>query len=259
MNNQTSSHTSPADLKSLAKGQLFGNYGTVIGIFILHILCTLPLNFIISPFSRISPAFYYLTFLLVNTFDGLFIAGEALVYLKIACHEPPSVSDLFYYFRGSYSEKGSKVIRIQLIISAITVVCTMPFEYVGRLLTQSMMNMDLSAAIAADMPFDPFLFLLYAILLVAGYSIRIFVQIFLSQIFYLMLDFPDYETSQLLHLAPKLIKGSKARYFYIMLSFVPLLLLCICSCGIGYLWIYPYMQAVYANFYLDLVKKSNPA
>lgn len=254
MNNQISSNKSPADLKSLAKGQLLGNYGTVIGIFILHMLCTLPLNFIISPFSQISPALYYLAYLLVYTFEGLLIAGEALVYLKTACHEPPSVSDLFYYFRGPYSEKGAKVIRIQLVISAVTVACTIPFEYVGRLLTQSMVNMDLSSSAAVGLPFDPYLFLIYAILFVAGCSIRIFVQILLSQIFYLMLDFPDYDASQLLHLAPKLIKGHKARYFYIVLSFVPLLLLCIFSCGIGFLWIYPYMRATYANFYLDLVK-----
>lgn len=252
-------YTSSADLKSLAKGQLFGNYGTVVGILILHILCTLPLDFIISPFSQISPAFYYLAFLLVNTFTGLLIAGEALVYLKIACHEPPSVSDLFYYFRGPYSEKGSKVIRIQLIISAITVVCTMPCEYVGRLLTQPILNMNLAEAVTAGISFDPYLFLIYAVLLVAGYSIRIFVQLLLSQIFYLMLDFPDYTAPQLLHFAPKLMKGHKARFFYIMLSFVPLTLLCLCSCGIGYLWIFPYMQTTYANFYLDLMKKNSQA
>ena len=136
----------------------------------------------------------------------------------------------------------------------------MPFEYVGRILTLSIMNMDLSATgTVIRLPFNPFLFLLYAVLLVAGYSILVFVHILLSQIFYLMLDFPDYTAPQLLHLAPKLMKGHKARLFYIMLSFVPLLLLCIFSCGIGYLWIYPYMQTTYANFYLDLMKNNSSA
>ncbi len=255
MNNYRPTDLSSADLKSLAKGQLFGNYGAVVGIYLIHLVCTLPLNFIISPFSRISPAFYYLAFLLVNTFTGLFLAGEALVYLKIACHEPPSVGDLFYYFHGPYAEKGSKVIRIQLIVSAISVVCTIPYEYVGRLLTRSMQSVDPSALSNGKLPFHPVLFLVYAVFLVAGCSIQVLVRILLSQIFYLMLDFPDYPASQLLHLAPKLIKGHKARFFYIMLSFVPLLLLGIFSCGIGYLWLYPYLQTTYANFYLNLMKK----
>ncbi|MDE7249064.1 MAG: DUF975 family protein, partial [Lachnospiraceae bacterium] len=95
-------------------------------------------------------------------------------------------------------------------------------------------------------------------LLVAGRFIQIFVNLLLSQIYYLMLDFPEYSGSELLRLAPKLIKGHKARLLYIMVSFFPLILLCVLSCGIGYLWVYPYIQTTYANFYLDLVQKRKP-
>ncbi len=122
-------------------------------------------------------------------------------------------------------------------------------------MTRSMQSVDPSALSNGKLPFHPVLFLVYAVFLVAGCSIQVLVRILLSQIFYLMLDFPDYPASQLLHLAPKLIKGHKARFFYIMLSFVPLLLLGIFSCGIGYLWLYPYLQTTYANFYLNLMKK----
>lgn len=249
--------TSSAGLKALSKGQLFGKYGTVTGILIIHLICTLPLAFFISPFAQVSLALYYLSFLLVNIFTGFFTAGEALVYLKIACHNFPAVSDLFYYFRSPYAERGTKVVRVQLVLSAVSVVCALPYNYVGKLLTGSMMDSILTPARqpADGLPFDPVLFLLYAILLVAGCFVKIFVQLLFSQVYYLMLDFPEYTAPELLRLAPRLIKGHKARLFYIMISFVPLTLLCLLSCGIGYLWIYPYMQMTYANFYLDLIQK----
>ncbi len=251
-------YSSSSALKALSKGQLFGNYGTVIGIFLIHILFTLPLNFMISPISNVSMELYYALVLLVNLFSGFFIAGEALVYLKIACHERPSIRDLFYYFQGPYTEKGTKVVRIQLILSAVSVFCTMPYTYVGLVLQKEMIDHLTTDPASMELPFNPVLFLVYTILLVAGCFIQIFVNLLLSQVFYLMLDFPEYSGPELLRLAPKLIKGHKARLFYVMLSFFPLILLCVLSCGIGYLWVYPYIQTTYANFYLDLVQKRNP-
>lgn len=249
--------SSSAQLKALSKSQPQGNYGSVIGIFALHILCTVSLSFILVPFSRLGLELYFVLAFLESLFAGFFIAGEALVYLKIACHERPALSDLFYYFRGPYSERGTKVIRIQLVLAAVSVLCSMPYTYVQQALAKDMIT-QLNTDSTADLPFNAVLFLVYAILLVAGFAIQIFVQLLLSQAYYLMLDFPEYSGPQLLRLAPKLIKGHKARLFYIMLSFFPLILLCLFSCGIGFLWIYPYMQTTFANFYLDLVQKRKP-
>lgn len=251
-------YLSSAELKALSKGQLFGNYGTVIGIFLIHTLCTLPLKFMISPISNVSSELYFVLVLLVDLFSGFFVAGEALVYLKIVCHERPSVSDLFYYFQGSYAERGTKVVRIQLILSAVSVFCTMPYTYIGLALQKDIASHLTTNPDSMELPFNSFLFLVYAILLVTGCFIQILVQLLLSQVFYLMLDFPEYSSSELLRMAPKLIKGHKASLFYIMLSFFPLILLSVFSCGIGYLWIYPYMQTTYANFYLNLVQKRKP-
>ena len=48
------------------------------------------------------------------------------------------------------------------------------------------------------------------------------------------------------------MKGNKWRYFYINLSFIPLLLASMLTCYIGLLWLMPYMEATMAAFYLDL-------
>lgn len=70
-----------------------------------------------------------------------------------------------------------------------------------------------------------------------------------------MLDFEEYTGGEVMKAAVQLIRGSMGRLFYIVLSFFPLYLLGILSMGIGLLWIYPYKEAVFANFYLDLIKK----
>jgi len=244
---------SSASLKSMAKGQLLGKYGTVIGILLIHLLCVFPLSMVISLISNINLEIYYALLVLVQIFSGFFIAGEALVYLKLASGQKPVISDLFYYFSGPYAERGTKVVRTQLVLGIVSILCTMPYTYVSMAMLRSV---SLSQLSADELPFSPSLFLLYAVLLVAGGSINVFIQLLLSQIYYLMLDFPGYTAAQLIKkVAPKLIKGNKARLFYIQLSFIPLMLLCLLSCGIGFLWLYPYMQATYANFYLDLVKK----
>ncbi len=254
MNNFLSS----ASLKNLAKGQLLGKYGTVIGILFLHLLCIFPLSAIVAPFLEISYVIYIPLSFLVDIFCGFFIAGEALVYLKLACGQRPSIDDLFYYFHGPYSQKGSKVVRTQVVLGIVSVLCTIPYTLAGRIMLSSVTVSGLSAQ--NELPFSPALFLLYSILLVAGCAVNVFVQLLLSQIYYLMLDFPEYTAVQLIKkVAPALMKGQKARLFYIQLSFIPLMLLCLLSFGIGFLWLYPYMQATYANFYLDLVKKKKPS
>lgn len=250
--------SSSVQLKALSKSQLRGNYGIVVGIYALHLLCTLPLSFILALLLQVSLELYFPLSFLVSLFGGFFIAGEALVYLKIACHERPAVSDLFYYFRSPYAERGAKVVRVQLVLATVSTFCSMPFTYVQRALTKEMAVQLNAGSEYADLTYHSVLFLVFAILFVAGTAIQILVQLLLSQAYYLMLDFPEYSGAQILHLAPKLIKGHKARLFYIMLSFVPLQLLGCCSCGIGMLWIEPYRQTTYANFYLDLVQKRKP-
>ncbi|MDE6973334.1 MAG: DUF975 family protein [Lachnospiraceae bacterium] len=248
-------YLSSNELKRLAKGQLLGKYGITVGILALHLLCTLPIQFLFNPLARISPFLYYMLSLVISVFAGFFTAGEALVYLKVACNQPPAVMDLFHFFTPPVFQKAGKVSQIQLLLSVISLAATLPYTYVGSLLLTSMISWNPNASM---LPFGAGTFLLYTILLVAGTAIEVFVQLLLSQIFYLMQDFPEYTAAQLLKLAPKLMKGHKARLFYIQLSFLPLMLLSICSCGLGFLWVYPYMQATYANFYLDLMRNKHP-
>lgn len=241
-------YLSSVSLKSLAKGQLLGKYGTVIGAFMLQLICTLPISmaisFSIGTNSLLRIIFFSFAVFLYSVFSGYFIAGQAYIYLKLSCNQTPLISDLFHFFK----EDPSKILGIQAVLAGVSVVVSLPALIAGHY-----MNSSITASDA--LPNAPLL-LLFAVLYIAASVIDIFVRrILFSQIFYLMLDFPDYSVSQLLKMSIQLIKGSKGRLLYLLISFIPLILLGVFSFGIAFLWLYPYMQATYANFYLDLVKK----
>lgn len=250
-------YLSSASLKTLAKGQLLGKYGTVTGAMILMQLCTLPLSmavsFLIGTDTVVGVLMYSIAYFLIQLFMGFFLAGQAFIYLKAACGQKPEISDLFHCFKGD----TSRVLHLQAVLSGVSILCSLPAMIVGVFTNQSLTLFGTDAVSAGMLPVNPALFLIYVIFYLAGTIISIYVSLMLSQVFYLMLDFPEYTASQLLKMSIRLMKGSKGRLFYIQLSFLPLILLSFLSCGIALLWIYPYMQATYANFYLDLIKKKN--
>ena len=49
------------------------------------------------------------------------------------------------------------------------------------------------------------------------------------------------------------MSGNKMKLFLLDLSFIGWAIVCSFTCGIGYLWLYPYMQASRAEFYCSLV------
>ena len=78
-------YLSSVSLKSLAKGQLLGKYGTVVGILLLQLLCTAPINLAISTLigtnSLFSIILYSIAQFLFGLFTGYFFAGQNYVYL----------------------------------------------------------------------------------------------------------------------------------------------------------------------------------
>lgn len=247
---------SSASLKSMARGQLLGKYGTLIGAYLLHFLCLVPVTMITSSVigtNSIGGVFIdCIASFLISLLGGFFLAGESFIYLKVACGQIPAVSDLFHCFQGDQS----KVLHIQSILAAVSILSSLPSMIVRSFLGRSMASLMLGVP-SADASANASLFLLYTVFYIAGTAITVFVRLMLSQAYYLMLDFPEYTAPQLIKMSIRLMKGHKGRLFYIQLSFFPLLMLSMFSCGIGILWLLPYMDATSANFYLDLIKKSN--
>lgn len=237
-------HLSSAGLKSRAKGQLLGNYSTVVGVTAVYgafsILLSLTVSVMLDTRSLLGFFLYQAAAYLVNLITGMLSFGLSFLYLKLSCGQPIFVRDLFYGF----SYNSVKVLRIEAVLAGIAFVCYFPANLLMELQPQNSVN--------------AYLLLAEAVLLIGGIAVSFWSQLTFSQSHYLLLDFPGYSPREILRLSHKLMQGNKGRLFYIYLSFVPLYLLALVGCYLPLLWILPYFQAVLANFYLDLVRKSGP-
>ena len=234
-------YLSSSGLKALARGQLIGHYGTVSCAYFLHMLCIIPLTFaaasLFAANTLMNLILSTIATFLISLMSGLFIAGEAYMYLKIACNQPVTIGDLFFGFRY----ENQKVLTLQAVIAGLSILTTLPSSFVGFLYTMNPENSGLNG--------------IYIALSIIGLIIDLIISLMLSQAFFLMLDFPEYTPKQLLAKSIQLMKKNKWRLFKVQLSFLPLVLLGYLSCGVGMLWVQPYMMATEANFYLDLIKK----
>lgn len=235
-------HTLSSNLKQSAKDILLGNYGTAILILITSEILSLIISSFTTglvPSNSIPGVIILLVIsLIVSTFLGLFELGIACYYLKLCCHEPGSITDLFYGF----SHQPNRTLHVSFVLAGISFICNLPANLGTYFLpTDSPMMVQLGVT--------------YALLLV-GMILSFLISLPLAQSYFLLLDFPDYTPKQALLGSAKLMKGNMGKLAYIWLSFIPLFLLSLFTCGLALLWVVPYYNATRAQFFLNLMKES---
>ena len=241
-------YLSSSDLKDKAKGLLIGKYGTTaltvfvlfLIVFLLAFIVELPVALFFTLLNGEETTLSYVVtdYVITGAFSilaGVLDAGLALFFLNIACGKPCGVSDLFYCFKGNFG----KCLLISGAVNLPELVCMCPYEILSFLFDNT----------------DNLAFGLAAILLgILGLVIYIPITLGLSMSYYLLLDFPGRSVKDILKMSLKLMKGHKGRLFYIECSFIPLAILLVLSLGVGFFWITPYMNMVYALFFLDLME-----
>lgn len=246
------SYKSSAELKNMAREKLTGKYGSAILFYLSYLMITFCITFILTSFTTlitgilamatgnadggpIATILLNLLSLLCSVILGVFNTGNSLFFLNMACGRTYAVSNLFYGFQ--YLFKPS------LTISAINVVistaCMIPYDIFYYLY-----RADGSTQNA----------ILMIIFMLAGYAVLLPISLSLSQAYFLLLDFPQADAKEILSMSIRVMKGRKAKLFYIQLSFLPLLILGVLSCGIGNLWITPYMNMTLTYYFLDIMK-----
>ncbi len=176
----------------------------------------------------------------VSSAIGILNVGYQYMFLKLYCGRPISANDVFFALQN----QTRTAVKLSAIMSAISTLAMAPFTIFTARYAVSLDNMDMSIAFFCLTP---------------ALIFTTVINLIYSQIYYLMLDFPDYTVKELFHRSRLLMHGHKGRLFYIIVSFIPLYLLGFMTCGIGFLWIKPYLQAVTTEFYLDLVSKKQPS
>lgn len=224
---------------------MFGHYGTAIGASLLVLFTANCLELMAFSLTGdlgtvIGMCLHYAVSFLVSVLTGLFVSGMSYFYLKNACGHPIAIGDVFQGFR-SFPDKA---LAIQAWISLISYLFDLP-----RFL--------LSPRITLHPEKKLLVFFLLSMAL--SCAVTVILDLFYAQAFFLLHDFPQYSGRELLTMSRRLMAGHKGRLLRLYISFIPLILVSVFSCGIAMLWVMPYINASSAEFYLDIVNKSNEA
>lgn len=73
-----------------------------------------------------------------------------------------------------------------------------------------------------------------------------------SQAMYILAENPDMGALDAINQSKEMMEGHKMEYFLLGLSFIGWILLSPFTLGLLYIWLIPYMQATFANFYRSL-------
>ncbi|MEM1504796.1 DUF975 family protein [Domibacillus sp. 8LH] len=78
-----------------------------------------------------------------------------------------------------------------------------------------------------------------------------------SQTYFILKDHPTYTVNEAITESRKMMDGLKNQYFTLWLSFIVWGFLSLLTFGIGFLWLFPYVQASLAVFYSEAAAKRN--
>lgn len=231
-------YQSYSNLKNSAKIKLDGFFGLAITAWLLlkcmsYVGSSLT-NMLVPGNDTTSFILFYLLSLIISVFVGAFNVGLAFFYLSLACGKPCHSLVIIKAFK----DQPEKAIKVSLVHTLINFVCLTPSSHLLLVLMQEKTMTNLMNCLIA-----------FAI----GYVIYIPASLFLSQTWYLMVDFPDYTAKEVLLTGCKLMKKHFFRLLFLKISFLPVMLLGILSFGVGLIWIIPYKQMTYTCFYLDIM------
>lgn len=233
-------YKSSTQIKAQAREQILGRFSVLIPSIILsQVLLFILTTFVTSFVNRTTFTGYLIgvsiTYI-VDIVGGIFLVGYIVQNLKIICHQPYSISDIFYGFRN----QTNKIIILRFFILTVDFLSTLPLVILVYFMQTNPSYSILSATILSLIP---------------AIAVPLFMELQFSMANYLLVDFPDYEIPELLRTSIKIMKGHRLRLLYIMVGFIPLFLLGLLSFGIGNLWVLSYFRMTLTEFYLDLMSK----
>lgn len=227
-------------LKADAREMLLGKYKVaVLAYALMELLITGILTLVEMQINLQTTAgilLYYAIYLIVVLLSTVLIAGQNYLYLNMYREQAYETGNIWTGFRVC----ADKAILSYLMILGKTLLCSIPcmIATAVMLTTKNYYLVLLVAATAIYM-------------IIAGTLI----QLDYSQVLYLIWDYPQESTSQLLSHSKAIMKGHRGSYFYLLFSFIGMFFLSLLTFGIGMLWIYPYFTATKTAYYLELIKQ----
>ncbi|MBO6134075.1 MAG: DUF975 family protein [Lachnospiraceae bacterium] len=251
-----------SELKAEAREVMIGKYGSAIGVLFLVSFLSYSISSILDLILKGSNS-YNVTRMIQNggilddlsllgngSLTGIameiillllfsvFITGESRFFLNICRGQEYSIKDIFFAFKNN----PDKTILVYIWMCLESLLPLLPFivSFIGFALLES-----------------PVLLIVSVIAFIAGMIGTCYVSFGFFPCFYMLSDDPSLGVTVIVGHSKALMKGKRFRFFYLCASFLGLYALGLLSLGIAYLWIKPYMDAAFAEFYIDLIKNEN--
>lgn len=250
--------TSISELKRRSRRTLSGNYNLAVGgaaiigaILVVVYICLvfMIISVVIKREIEMGPGLgwdittmekpsFYIVSLVVGFVIVLFISffqfGLFRMLLHMTTHQPFSLRDMVFAF----SKRPSRFLGLFAICYGVGLVLSIPYS-VLRYVSSATGHMPVIVVLEI---------LMYLLLLVGSIVFRL--NYGLAGI--LLVERPEKTVISCFRESRLLMKKNKGRMFYMMLSFIGMLLLVMGSFGIGMLWVLPYITETNIQFYLDI-------
>lgn len=224
-------------MKSIARELLTGKYGSYIGAYITAELMlsvvSLIAGSVLPTDTTWGTVFNLAISFVMELIAAVFLLGMIRFTMNICTGKPYQLSDVFYGFRSH----PDKAIICKFLFLAAELVCMIPaiLFFVLYYITENAL-----------------LIIAASLFLVIGMIVAVVIHLSLYFVYYLILDYPDATTKELLRYCADMMNGHRIKLFYLYASFLPMYILGILSLGIGLLFVEPYVNVTVAQFYLDV-------
>lgn len=228
------------ELKGMARQMLLGRYQVPMLAMLLSSLIPsfflLPFNYLCSERSTYTSqaVLYYLAYFIITMIELLLSCGVKRVHLLIACGQSARISDMFWVLKN----RPDRILIGGFLFTLISWIPMIP-SFLFDLMPPKGLS-DIAVIAVTEL------------LSLAGLLVGFLITLPLYFIFWIYVDDPDVDTGDAFRRSMALTRGAKWRLCVMELSFIGWLLLGALSFGIGYLWILPYMDQTFTNFYLSL-------
>ena len=231
---------SNGELKGMARQMLLGRYQVPMLAMLLASLIPslflLPFNYLCSDRNTIAiqAVLYYLAYFIITLIELLLNSGVKRVHLMIARGQTVRVSDMFWVLKN----RPDRILIGGFLFTLISWIPMIP-SFVFDLMAPDMLSTAVYLIISE-------------LISVAGLFVGFLLTLPLYFVFWIYAEDPDIDTREAFRLSLSLTQGAKRRLFLMELSFIGWQLLGALTFGIGLLWIMPYMEQAFTNFYLEL-------
>lgn len=251
---QQSKYKSTTELKYLARTQMRGRFGILIAASFIPILI---LFFAIGMVSVSNYIVNYALTFVTHIILSVLEVGASLIFIKCACNMPAQAGDVFY----GYKNNTAVALKLGLLFIFIESACAIPCEIMilnsPELIVPNITDTMTISELMEKYPMFYEYTLKYSGLSILCSILAFLVELVFVPAYYLMLDFPRWNTRAVLKKSIEIMRGNKLRYILLQISFVPEMILSLFTCGIGFIWLLPYMGLASANFYLDIMAARN--